>query len=106
MSYLLRAPGTTPCLASHVQTGRRTNVSLDEFLTRLHLGEQGRITDNSRRVLGLATSLVQARDDSDDSSFKYIRHLGNTGEWHAASPLVDNFNKAEARTGDEVVAVV
>jgi hypothetical protein len=97
-SYLLRALDPIPCLASHVQTGRRTNVPLDEFLARLHLREQGGITNNSCRILGLTTSFIQARDNSDDGSFKYVRHLGNAGEGHTASPFVDDLDKAEIFT--------
>jgi hypothetical protein len=42
----------------HVQTSNSGDVPLDHLLTCLHLGKQLWISNNSRRVLDLATSLV------------------------------------------------
>lgn len=56
----------------HVQAGCGANVPLDQLLASLHLGEQRRISNDSRRILHLPASLVQACDDPDNGSFQHI----------------------------------
>jgi hypothetical protein len=86
--------------------GREQNVPFDEFLAGPHFLEQGWVADDSCCVLDLAARLIQTRNHPHDGAFHDIRQVCNAVERHAAGPLVDHLNHAEARLGYEVVGIV
>lgn len=91
---------------SHVQTCNSRDISLDHLLASLHLRKKFRITNNPCSVFDLSAGLIQPRDDSHDSAFKYIRQVGDVLETHAARPLIHHFHQAEPGTRDKIIRVV
>lgn len=71
----------------------------------LHLRVQRRITNQLRRVLHLATSLIQPRNGPHDSPLHDIGKVRDAVERHASRPFVDNLCQSEPRLAGEVVAV-
>ena len=89
----------------HVQRSHGGNVPLDHLLTRLHLGEEGRVADDAGRILDLAARLVKTGDCAHDGPFEDVGEIGDQMERHAPGPLVHDLDESEARAADEVVRV-
>lgn len=82
------------------------NVPFDQFLASPHLLEQRGVSYDSRRIFNLAARLIQTRNDPHYRTLHDIRQVCNAVKRHAAGPLVDHFNHAEARLGHKVVGVI
>jgi len=79
------------------------HIPLDQLLANLHLLEQTRITNDPGGTLYLAASLIEARDNTDDSSFEYVGEISDLAERHPFGPLVDDLHEAEAGAALEIV---
>lgn len=104
--YQCRSNARSVSASSDIQTRSGADIPLDHLLARRHLLEQPRVADDARGVLDLPARLVEAGDDPDDGALEDVGEAGDLVEAHAAGPLVDDLDEAEAGPGDKVVAVV
>jgi hypothetical protein len=97
---------------SHQRLSRALHMSLrttdchlpfDQLLTRPHLLEQRRVSNDPGRVLNLTARLIQSCYNAHNRALHYVCQIRNAVERHATSPLVHYLNHTKPRLADKVV---